>query len=284
MTHTVGPVLALGAVFVVIITASFAAYYYSNMQSDMKHRAKTTTEFLQITSDRATMRITSPASPMPGPSKKNTIELQFISTSGRIVASSYGRWVGLAYDPRHCLRHGDPPIGHLCGQGSGHRRADYGGLQSHDLFQRRGHRCAAVCDQHESGQQTALFVILVALAAGALLVLVVIFSSNYIRSILEPVAEITATAKRIAGGSYGVQIRSKYDDEIGDLAATINEMSNQINQNEKMQAEFISSLSHELRTPLTAISGWSETALSGRAWIRRRPAGASPSSSGRAAG
>lgn len=37
-----------------------------------------------------------------------------------------------------------------------------------------------------------VFVTLVALAAGALLVLVVIFSSNfYIRSILEPVAEIT---------------------------------------------------------------------------------------------
>ena len=45
MTHTVGPVLALAAVFVIIISASFAAYYYSNMQSDMQHRAKTTTEF-----------------------------------------------------------------------------------------------------------------------------------------------------------------------------------------------------------------------------------------------
>ena len=40
-------------------------------------------------------------------------------------------------------------------------------------------------------------------------------------------------------------------------------MSSKINQNEKMQTEFISSLSHELRTPLTAISGWSETLLSG---------------------
>ena len=35
-----------------------------------------------------------------------------------------------------------------------------------------------------------------------------------------------------------------------------------INQNEKVQTEFISNLSHELRTPLTAITGWSETLLS----------------------
>ena len=45
------------------------------------------------------------------------------------------------------------------------------------------------------------------------------------------------------------------------MAQTINEMSVQINQNEKIQREFISSLSHELRTPLTAIAGWSETLL-----------------------
>ena len=45
------------------------------------------------------------------------------------------------------------------------------------------------------------------------------------------------------------------------MADTINELSSKINQNEKMQAEFISSLSHELRTPLTAITGWSETLI-----------------------
>ena len=59
----------------------------------------------------------------------------------------------------------------------------------------------------------------------------------------------------------GIQIQTHYDDEIGELADTINEMSIQINQNEKMQRDFISSLSHELRTPLTAINGWSETLL-----------------------
>ena len=266
MTHTVGPVLALGAVFVVIITASFAAYYYSNMQSDMKHRAKTTTEFFaNYIGQSYNAYYQSCVTYARTFEEKNTIELQFISTSGRIVASSYGRWVGPS-----------PTTQDIACAMETRQLATYVGRDP-----ATGERIMAVSSPmiYSSGEvigvlryvtsmkvvnRQLLFVILVALAAGALLVLVVIFSSNfYIRSILEPVAEITATAKRIAGGSYGVQIRSKYDDEIGDLAATINEMSNQINQNEKMQAEFISSLSHELRTPLTAISGWSETLLSG---------------------
>ena len=95
----------------------------------------------------------------------------------------------------------------------------------------------------------------------AIIFLVILNSDYYIRTVLVPVAEITEKAKKIAGGSYGVQIQTHYDDELGALADTINEMSSQINRNEKMQTEFISSLSHELRTPLTAINGWSETIL-----------------------
>ena len=82
-----------------------------------------------------------------------------------------------------------------------------------------------------------------------------------INSVMKSVQQITDTAKRIAAGSYGTQIKPKYDDEIGELAEAINELSSKISQNEKMQAEFISQLSHELRTPLTVINGWSETLL-----------------------
>jgi len=86
-------------------------------------------------------------------------------------------------------------------------------------------------------------------------------SGYYIRSILNPVSQITEKANRIAGGSYGIQIQTPHNDEIRELAKAINELSVKINQNEKLQTEFISSLSHELRTPLTAITGWSETLI-----------------------
>ena len=80
---------------------------------------------------------------------------------------------------------------------------------------------------------------------------------------MEPVAGITEIAKRIAAGSYGIQMEKKHDDEIGDLTDAINDMSLKIAQSEKTQSEFISSVSHELRTPLTAINGWAETLLNG---------------------
>ncbi len=113
-------------------------------------------------------------------------------------------------------------------------------------------------------QVVVLTLVAVALAAG-ILVLVCASNMYFVRSIVGPVENITGIAKRIAAGSYGIQVEKKYDDEVGDLTDAINDMSLRIKQAESMKSEFISSVSHELRTPLTAITGWAETIMGGEA-------------------
>ncbi len=111
--------------------------------------------------------------------------------------------------------------------------------------------------------QKIIFIIAAGIAVLTVFVLVVLLCSNYyMKSVLVSLREIIDKSQKIVNGSYGIQIKTRFDDEIGDLAKVINELSQKISTNEKLQWDFISSISHELRTPLTAITGWSETLLS----------------------
>ena len=75
----------------------------------------------------------------------------------------------------------------------------------------------------------------------------------------DPMVYLTEVARRIAEGSYGIQVEKLSDDEMGDLTDALNDMSEKVAVAEKTRTEFISQVSHELRTPLTAIEGWAET-------------------------
>lgn len=266
LLNTAGVVFALGMVCVLVVTLVFAAYYYSNMESDMRYRAKTTTDFFaEYINQSYNEYYQSCINYANSFEERNTIELQFINASGHLVVSSYGNWAGLS------------PVTQDVSDALNNRIiSSFTGTDPHT-----GERIVAVSSPmiYSSGEVIGVLryvtstrildfqilkIFLFSLVILAIAMLVVIFSSSYyIRSILIPVNEITEKAKRITSGSYGIQIQTHYDDEIGELAQTINEMSVQINQNEVIQRDFISSLSHELRTPLTAITGWSETLLAG---------------------
>ncbi len=111
-------------------------------------------------------------------------------------------------------------------------------------------------------EQLAKICILVALCAVGMFALVVVSGSVFIRSIVTPVKDIGETAKRIAGGDLKARIdHYPYNDEIGELCTTINDMATKLSDTDKMKNDFISTISHELRTPLTAIKGWGETLL-----------------------
>lgn len=103
------------------------------------------------------------------------------------------------------------------------------------------------------------------LALGCILIISFIVFSNlyFMKSIVTPVRQIGATAKRIAQGDFNARIQKSNDDEIGQLCDNINDMAVELGAAEKLKNEFISSVSHELRTPLTAIKGWAETLQGG---------------------
>lgn len=98
--------------------------------------------------------------------------------------------------------------------------------------------------------------VLIMLLVCAYLILLNLWFWRYVSA---PIRDMTQTARRIAEGSYGTKIERSDDNEIGDLAAEINGMSEKVAIAEKARTEFISQVSHELRTPLTAIEGWAET-------------------------
>ena len=264
LLNTVGVIFALGLVCVIAVSAVFGAYEYSSMLSDMRYRAKTTTDFfseyINLSYKEYYQSCINYANSFDNVNKP---ELQFIDQNNRLVASSYGVWPGQT-----------PETSDI---------SDAFSLRETSTFTGRdpetGERIMAVSSPmiYTNGEvigvlrfvtstrimdlQILKFGLVCLTILGVVLMVVYLTGRYFIRSILVPVGEITEKAKRISSGSYGIQIQTQYDDEVGELADTINAMSMQISQNEKLQRDFISSLSHELRTPLTAITGWSETLL-----------------------
>ena len=258
-------VILLVILCVVAFSLSFTMYYYSNMQSGLESKAKTTTDFFgNYISQSYNEYYQSCITFAQTFEDKNTLELQFISLGGKIVASSYGQWAGESprtVDIQSAIATKELSVFSGKNPLTGERIM----AVSSPMIYTNGEVIGVlryVTSLKNVDKQIAMLSVL-AILVGLVFIALVMFSSQFfIRSIIEPVSEVTATAKRIAAGSYGVQIQKKFDDEIGELADTINDMSVKIGQAEKMQSEFVSSVSHELRTPLTAISGWGETLLS----------------------
>ena len=80
-------------------------------------------------------------------------------------------------------------------------------------------------------------------------------------SIVVPLRRTTRAAQRISGGDLTVRVREVGDAELRQLAATFNQMAENLQESERQKDEFFALISHELRTPLTSIIGYLELVL-----------------------
>ncbi len=241
----------------------FATYYlYASVQTRLENQAETTSKYLNRYFSATYSEFYEYSRNLTQNfSLADRMEMQILDASGRVMFSSSGLTSGFVPETDEIQR--------AMSSGQSEPYIGYDKLTEEKVmaitapvYYRSGNLIGAVrCVSSlqlldDQLDQIYLWSVL----AFLVLTLLVIFSNSFfLRSIVGPVLHINEFAKKITGGQYGIRLNADYNDEIGELCGTLNDMSAELSRVEKTQNDFISSVSHELRTPLTAISGWADT-------------------------
>ena len=97
-------------------------------------------------------------------------------------------------------------------------------------------------------------------------VLMISFMASSITTMrqIKPIREMAAATRQYADGDFDVRMNDYgREDEIGELAASFNNMAESLQQTERQRREFIANISHELKTPMTTIAGYTDGILDG---------------------
>ena len=263
LAGSIVPVAAILLLVGVLISVGFAGNYYNSARSTLRAKASSGADYFNtyvMTDYKEYYRSATLYAATFDDSDR--IELQFLNSAGRVEVTTRGLTAG-TYP-------GTPEIARAVESGT---VQDFVGrdkatgeriIAASSLLKYNGQVVGVmryVTGIGELDRQVSLTVLVVCGVMAAVICLIFLSSSIFISNVVAPVSAVSEAAKRISGGSYGVQIPNKYSDEMGELVDNINDMSRKIGESERMKSEFISSVSHELRTPLTAINGWGETLL-----------------------
>lgn len=269
-----GVIVGLLVVFEVAFAVVIRSYYYQRVETSLYTRAR-------ILSDRLSAEVKQDSFDFESSAweevehfqdkEREKMELQVLDAGGNVLVSSTG-FRPLADEKPDFVqalqavqRNTDEDRGVWRGRNAAGEK-----ITAMTVLVRYsdGTICGAVrylVSMEKVDSQILLLIAVMLLFGMAVIFFVMLSSSYFVSSILNPITEIGQAARKIALGDYDSRIEKRYDDEMGDLCDTINYMAGEISAAERMQNDFISSVSHELRTPLTAIKGWSETLRQGGA-------------------
>ncbi len=101
---------------------------------------------------------------------------------------------------------------------------------------------------------TSQFIIVGAIATIISIITLLLLS----RFITMPLIQMKKVTEKLSEGKSEVVLDIYREDELGDLARSIQRLSDDLERLKKERSEFLSSISHELRTPLTYLKGYAD--------------------------
>ena len=217
-------------VVVVAFSVVIRNYYDSSILSDMESKARIAANYFGTNASGDTSSedyLTTAQNYVSSFEDGTRLELQFLDPSGKVIYSSNGLTLS----------------GTMPGTGDIDRVREKQEIASwQGELPQTGERITAVSapllyngelvgimryvtSMRLVDRQVTILTLVAVILSVSILILVYISNIYFVRSIVDPVKNITGIARRIAGGSYGIQVEKKFDDEVGDLTDAINDMS-----------------------------------------------------------
>jgi len=254
-------VLALTVIEMVIIYA-VQTYHYSSARQYLISKINAVASVLSVHSQDSAANFSAEMRNMLETfNEKDKIELMAINSNGRVVLTSSG----FSPDDNAAM----PDYEEAVSTGS---QASYvGKMKSGEKIMAVSVPISGMNSEFSSVRMvTSLtdidnavksYIIAVTVISAVILIIIIATGLYFAGSIVKPIRQISAIARKFAMCDFSVRIANNSGDEIGELCSAINNMADELSAAEAMKNDFISSVSHELRTPLTAIKGWAETMM-----------------------
>lgn len=257
----IGLIVLLFTVAFIVCTSLIKVYYYNSVESIVNSAASdSAVNYFENSINNGESLEASAALYIDTYSNKNSTTVWIVDNEGNIIISSNGFAVDKQDMPDYnSAMENDEGKSKYIGKLSNGQKvmAVTRVIKSSDNIKVGAIRVMTAVERVD--KQIAGISVMIAFIFIIIFAIVILSNLYFIRTIITPLKEVNKATKVIAQGNLDVRIEKKYNDEIGDLADSINTMASEIATADKMKNDFISTISHELRTPLTSIKGWGET-------------------------